>query len=143
MKTFSEMDSHKEYCIMIHSTDDVLAEIDTTIDQLLENAKALKKISSKTSYQEEVSALEKTQESLIAHLIHMDEILKKKDRASQQQPLLASKVHDKLGRAGYLNQMLCKTDYAPTYTHSPKKPKIHKRRALTASKNTNIEQALE
>lgn len=120
---------------MIHSTDDVLTEIDSTIDQLLENAKALKKISSKDFYQEEISALEKTQESLIAHLIHMDEILKKKDRASHQQPLLASKVHDKLGRSGYLNQMLSKTESSVPYNASTKKPKIHKRKTLLQQKS--------
>jgi hypothetical protein len=115
---------------MIHSTDDVLTEIDSTIDQLLENAKALKKISSKEFYQEEILALEKTQESLIAHLIHMDEILKKQDRASHHKPLLTSKVHDKLGRAGYLNQMLSKPESSVPCTSSNKKPKIHKRKTL-------------
>lgn len=113
---------------MIHSNADILEEIDTTIDQLLENAKALKKISLNSSYQEEFLALEKTQESLIAHLIHLDEMLKKKDRAStRQEPLLNSNVHDKLGRSGYLNHMLNKKDNFEK-GHSPKKPKIHKRK---------------
>lgn len=116
---------------MIHSTEDILAEIDTTIDQLLENAKALKKISSKDSYQEETLALEKTQESLIAHLIHMDEMLKKKDASpSKQPPLLASKVHDKLGRSGYLNQMLCKKEEIQK-GRCLKKPKTHKRKVVS------------
>jgi len=118
---------------MVHSTDAVLFEIDATIDQLLENAKALKKISSKELYQEEVSALERTQESLIAHLIHMDEMLRKKAPTSQQKPLLAAKVHDKLGRAGYLNKMLQKTEMAAYL--QPKKPKIHKRKALAEQKH--------
>lgn len=135
MKTFNEMDSHKEYCTMVHSKDDVLAEIDITIDQLLENAKVLKKIASKECYLDEISALEKTQESLIAHLIHMDEILKKKDKASQQQPLLASKVHDKLGRSGYLNQTSSKPEYSMPESHAPKKPKIHKRKVLSQQQN--------
>lgn len=115
--------------MMIHSHEDILAEIDSTIDQLLENAKALKKISLKSSYQEEILALEKTQESLIAHLMHLDEMLKKKDRAyTTQTPLLTSKVHDKLGRSGYLNQMQNKKDNFEQH-NSYKKPKIHKRKA--------------
>lgn len=119
--------------MLIHSPDAVLLEIDATIDKLLENAKALKKIAHQDAYHEEISALEKTQESLIAHLIHMDEMLKKKDRVSAQKPLLASKVHNKLGRAGYLNKILGHTDINPLQT--PKKPKIHKRKVLAQQKN--------
>jgi len=115
----------------MHSQEEILAEIDTTINQLLENAKALKKISTKQSYQEEALALEKTQESLIAHLIHMDEVLKKRDTVSVQRPLLAANVHDKLGRSGYLNKMLDKVDAESL--NLPKKPKIHKRKATAAA----------
>lgn len=121
--------------MMIHSYEDMLAEIDTTIDRLLENAKALKKISLKPSYEEEMLALEKTQESLIAHLMHLDEMLKKKDRAyTKQEPLLTSKVHDKLGRAGYLNQMQNKKETLKEY-HSYKKPNIHKRKVAIEKYN--------
>jgi hypothetical protein len=116
--------------MMIQSNEDILTEIDSTIDQLLENGKALKKISLKPSYQEEMLALEKTQESLIAHLMHLDEMLKKKDRVyTKQEPLLTSKVHDKLGRSGYLNQMQSKKDHLEEHSSS-KKPKIHKRKAF-------------
>ncbi len=113
----------------------IIEEIDTTIDQLLENAKVLKKISADISYQTEMLALEKTQESLIAHLIHLDELLKKKDPSSfsQQKPLLNSKVHHKLGRCGYLNHKTSKKEHNQDESaeHPPrsKKPKIHKRRA--------------
>ena len=58
---------------MIKSSKDLVGEIDQTIDQLIENAKVLNMISSETFYEEEMLALAKTQESLIAHLIHMDE----------------------------------------------------------------------
>ena len=66
---------------MIKSSKDLVGEIDQTIDQLIENAKVLHMISSETLYEEEMLALAKTQESLIAHLIHMDEILRKKDQS--------------------------------------------------------------
>ena len=119
---------------MIHSAKDLLQEIDQTIDQLIENAKVLKEIGSSCSYEEETQALEKTQESLIAHLIHMDEILKKKDTPFKQEPLSCSKVHDKLGRSGYLNQILEKKEDFEEKLYAEKKeghkPKIHKRKVL-------------
>jgi hypothetical protein len=119
---------------MIQSKLDILEEIDVTIDRLLENAEALKAIASDNCYQEESLALEKTQESLIAHLIHMDCMLKKKDSVyKQKEPLLTSTVHDKLGRSGYLNQICDKQEVASTTTQQEcyaKKPKIHKRKAF-------------
>lgn len=120
--------------MMIHSTKDLIKEIDQTIDQLIENAKVLKEIESSCCYKEEALALEKTQESLIAHLIHMDEIMKKKDEPFKQQPLSCSKVHDKLGRSGYLNKVLEKKELYQEKAFSEKretvKPKIHKRKVL-------------
>ncbi|MCH9630285.1 MAG: hypothetical protein S4CHLAM37_02790 [Chlamydiia bacterium] len=121
---------------MINSNNDLLNEIDATIDQLVKNADVLKNISSKKEYLEEVEALEKTQESLLAHLIHMDELLKTKKTTSisGESTLLAKSVHNKLGRSGYLNTVIRKkekleekkeTQKIPSKT---KKPKIHKRR---------------
>ncbi|MEI8300951.1 MAG: hypothetical protein WCG10_04995 [Chlamydiota bacterium] len=125
---------------MIQSKLDILGEIDLTIDRLLENSEALKAIASNTCYQEEIFALEKTQESLIAHLIHMDGMLKKKDHVyKQKEPLLTSTVHEKLGRSGYLNQISDKqeTCFTPIQEESySKKPKIHKRKAF-AVKNSS------
>lgn len=116
---------------MLESTKDILEEIDTTINQLLENEKILKKIEKNTSFEEEASALQKTQESLIAHLIHMDTMLKRNREPAQKEPLLTSKVHEKLGRSGYLNQMLCKKVAVEETTKSSKdKPKIHKRKVF-------------
>lgn len=118
---------------MIQSTKDLLQDIDFTIDQLVENAKVLKEISSSTCYKEETQALEKTQESLIAHLIHMDEIMKKRDTPFKQETLSCSKVQDKLGRTGYLSKVLEKKELLEKKDVS--KAKIHKRRALVKKTN--------
>lgn len=119
---------------MIQSKLDILGEIDLTIDRLLENSEALKAIASDSCYQEETLALEKTQESLIAHLIHMDCMLKKKDQVyKQKEPLLTSTVHEKLGRSGYLNQVCDKQEVPSPAAQEEcyaKKPKIHKRKAF-------------
>ena len=108
---------------MIKSSKDLVGEIDQTIDQLIENAKVLHMISSETLYEEEMLALAKTKESLIAHLIHMDEILRKKDQGFKQEPLSHSHIQEKLSKESYIKKMLEKKEELC-------KPKIHKRKAL-------------
>jgi len=53
--------------------EELLQEIDSTLNQLLENAKAFDETSQRklTSYEKEV--FQKTQESLLAHLISVDQ----------------------------------------------------------------------
>tara|TARA_B100000886_G_scaffold296282_1_gene223424 strand:+ start:244 stop:552 length:309 start_codon:yes stop_codon:yes gene_type:complete len=50
----------------------LLSKINETLDQLIENTLILSEIKTKPDYRLEVSALEKTQESLLAKLIHLD-----------------------------------------------------------------------
>lgn len=76
----------KELC-MILNRQNILKEIDETLTQLLHNANVLQQITDNPKYTQEKSALENTQESLFAHLIHMDCLLsqekisiKKKER---------------------------------------------------------------
>lgn len=119
---------------MLSSLHDILSEIDETIEQLIRNDKVLKKIESKDSYEQETKALERTQESLLAHLMHMDDLLKKNPTKATlgKDPLLFEKVHQKLGRAGYLNQLIerKKNLKRNTSTRSQSKPKIHKRKTF-------------
>ena len=61
---------------------ELLAEIDKTIDQLIENGETLKRISSDPQYNMEAAALEKTQESLLAHLMHLESYLQEKGETS-------------------------------------------------------------
>lgn len=122
---------------MIHSTKDLFEEIDETINMLIENAKVLDDISGADFYKEEIIALEKTQESLLAHLIHMDEILKKKDKSIYQEPLSKAHLEGKLGKSGYLNKVFVKKEILKnslegrtlSSTCDFSKPRIHKRKA--------------
>ena len=52
------------------------SEINLTLDQLSKNAAALKEISSDCFYEIEEKALRRMQESLLAHLLHLQEHLK-------------------------------------------------------------------
>ncbi|MBM3191978.1 MAG: hypothetical protein FJZ63_04940 [Chlamydiae bacterium] len=124
--------------MILQSDEAIVLEIDTTIDRLLENSEALKKIACNSLYQEEAFALEKTQESLIAHLIHMDNLLKKKadDVYKPKEALSQKQVHAKLGRSGYLNHLSeCKEKATIVEEPSYRKPKIHKRKVLITKKS--------
>jgi hypothetical protein len=56
-------------------SEEILTEIDITLDKLIENAAAMKNT---TLLKEEVEAFQKTQESLLEHLMHMDKLLEEK-----------------------------------------------------------------
>ncbi|MEL7431724.1 MAG: hypothetical protein AAGI90_04245 [Chlamydiota bacterium] len=68
--------------------EDLLLEIDTTIDRLIENAEAME---GKELSALEESLLKKTQESLLARMLHADEKLAEK-RSSLKKP------HPKIAR---------------------------------------------
>ena len=55
--------------------EEILADIDATLDQLIENANVINQISLNTLFQDEVDALQKTQESLLSRLINMQSLL--------------------------------------------------------------------
>lgn len=57
------------------SPEEILSDIDATIDQLIENSDLLKQVENKPLFYFEMHALQKTQESLIARLAHMQELL--------------------------------------------------------------------
>lgn len=52
--------------------EEILQEIESTLDQLICNAEAIQGIELETLQEVELSAFEKTQESLLEHLLHMD-----------------------------------------------------------------------
>ena len=60
---------------------EILLEIDETLDRLIQNAEAIQKVSPSDLSEVEVEAFQKTQESLIHHLLHMDEQLATKRTA--------------------------------------------------------------
>lgn len=53
----------------------ILSEIDMTLDQLSKNSSALKEIASDRCYEVEAKALRCMQESLLSHLLHLQEHL--------------------------------------------------------------------
>ncbi len=55
--------------------EDILLEMDKTLDQLIRNAEAIQKVDLKDLNETEIDAFQKTQESLLQHLLHMDQYL--------------------------------------------------------------------
>lgn len=62
---------------------DILAEIDETLDQLIRNAEAIEQIEFQQLSETELDAFQKTQESLLRHLLHMDELFTAKRNQSK------------------------------------------------------------
>ena len=71
---------------------ETLNEIDATLDQLIKNATALKNALDDPHLS---AALHRTQESLLAHLIHLDEFLDKPSKASDEKRDFLSKLSKK------------------------------------------------
>lgn len=61
--------------------EEILIEIDATLDSLIRNAEALRGAELSDLSEFEIDAFQKTQESLLHHLLHMDEAFEIKRKA--------------------------------------------------------------
>lgn len=71
---------------------DILSEIDATLDQLIRNAEAIERVEIKELSEAEIEAFQKTQDSLLHHFIHLDERLAEKQKVQ----IANSKIQEKL-----------------------------------------------
>lgn len=66
---------------------EILQEIDSTLDQLIRNAEVIQNVDLKDLSAPEIEGFQKTQESLVQHLLHMDQFLAiKKDGLKVPEP---------------------------------------------------------
>ncbi|VHO02045.1 hypothetical protein [Candidatus Rhabdochlamydia sp. T3358] len=93
---------------MLSTGEEILADIDQTLDQLIENADIINRISFNALFTSEVQALQKTQESLMARLMHMHELLEKdnKPQISTKKTSPLNQIENKLKEFGQLNARL-------------------------------------
>jgi hypothetical protein len=79
---------------------DILLEIDSTLDQLICNAEMMQNVDLTDLSETEIEAFKKTQDSLIQHLIHMDESLttKRKNLSVQDKRSASYKIQQKRSR---------------------------------------------
>lgn len=89
----------------------ILVDIDETLDQLIRNADAVNRIADRRRFTDEIKAMHKTQDSLIARLMHMHEVyenekakVEKREEKSQ-----LSRIETKLTRFGKLNARMIAT----------------------------------
>jgi hypothetical protein len=107
---------------MKRSGEKILADIDATLDQLIQNADAIRRISGYSLEENELEALQKTQESLLARIMHMDTLLDS-DQKKQQIKKKADTYHNiqqKISQFGRLNERLIK-DVAEKFGAKKKK----------------------
>ena len=78
--------------------EEILLEIDGTLDQLIRNAEVIQRVDVKALSETEIDAFQKTQESLLQHLIHMDQFLvaKRNDLKLQDKRSAGFKIQEKL-----------------------------------------------
>lgn len=95
---------------MINSGEAILADIDSTLDQLIRNADAMNRITDRHLFTSEVKAMHKTQESLIARLMHMHELYEgeKTVTGEVKQKMRLTTIEHKLAEFGRLNARMIK-----------------------------------
>lgn len=111
---------------MEHSSESILAKMDSTLDQLIQNAKMMQSISLTSLQTHEIEALQKTQESLLANLIHMDKLLD----GEQKKKLTETNLKDKVVQYHLLNQQMTKRMMGTFGAQAP--AKVRTRRAPKA-----------
>lgn len=75
---------------------DIVADIDTTLNELVEIAELLKSAKMSHHFTYEVEALEKTQESLLARLMHRQSILEMESKKKMLDSLRKEAVEKKV-----------------------------------------------
>ncbi len=118
---------------MIRSGEEILVDMDTTLDQLIQNAATINRISFDTLFSNEMEALQKTQESLLARLIHMNDLLDQDEKRIyfRKKPVVYSSIENKITQFGRLNSELMdqvKQDISAAKEPNKKRPKIRKNR---------------
>ena len=108
--------------------EEILQEIDATLDQLIRNAETLQDANIQELSETEIEAFQKTQESLIQRFIHMDQLLetKKQNLKAPDKRAGSYKIQEKLNRFEKLKSVCHKTIEE---THRHTLPFLSKRRA--------------
>ncbi len=118
---------------MLQSGEDILADIDITLDQLILNAETISSISLNSLFTDEMQALQKMQESLLARLLHMNDLLEpdEKHTTLRKKPVEMGIIEEKMVTFGKLSARLVnrvKGDWKMAKGATSKQPKIGKNR---------------
>jgi len=91
---------------MIESDEQILADIDSTLDQLIRNAEVIHIVPIENITEIEIAALQKTQTSLVAHLFHMNALLNKEKKQKLLHKKSAAQLEEKMTQFSRLNAKL-------------------------------------
>lgn len=113
---------------------DLLKDMETDLDQLIENAKAMKNACFAVSIIE-INAFQKTQESLLAHLLSTEMLLKKKKQEGKMTVALEreEKAQKKLRQFQLLNKKFIQSIVSQKQIVHFTKPKISLRKRRLSS----------
>ena len=78
--------------------EEILLEIDDTLDRLIYNAEAIQSVDLKDLSTTEIDAFQKTQESLLQHLLHLDQFFetRKSDQGASHKKSGRYQIQEKL-----------------------------------------------
>lgn len=120
---------------MILNRQNILKEIDDTLNQLLHNANVLQQIADNPKYKEEKNALENTQESLFSHLIHMDCLLSQENISLRKKERNSLNISKRLTSTGRFD-----SDFVKKMYRNFMKPISTYRKTATDIQKSNINQ---
>ncbi|NDD58301.1 MAG: hypothetical protein EBZ47_03480 [Chlamydiae bacterium] len=118
---------------MFGSNEEILEELDSTLNQLITNVRTFEKVAVSDLSEDEIYAIQCTQESLMARFIHMNELIKDKDRKKIENKKNSelNALYVKLEAFSQVNSTLYKKVSSSLNTTGPlvkKKPRIGKNR---------------
>jgi len=90
---------------MKKSGEEILADIDHTLDQLIRNAHMLKQISEKEAFASYSAQMHKSQTSLAARIVHMEELLDSDTMSEETAPIYEA-IQRKLVQYKKLNNQM-------------------------------------
>ena len=115
---------------MLRSKEEILAELDSTLNQLLINIEIVSDVLPSDLSELEIHAMHKTQESLLARFMHMNDLIKDEERKKLQKKH-TNTLEAKLKKFGELNASFIESITTELSSSGPKyqkKPRIGKNR---------------
>ncbi|MBS3904189.1 MAG: hypothetical protein KGZ39_02555 [Simkania sp.] len=116
---------------MNKSGEEILADIDHTLDQLIRNAHMLKQVSEQEAFASYSARMHKTQTSLAARILHMEDLLLESSIKPEETSPLYETIQDKIVQYKKLNnRMLSLLSSRFKKAQGSNKPRIGKNRKL-------------
>ncbi len=115
--------------VNMHKTgDEILADIDQTLDQLIRNAHLLQQVSEREAFASYSARMHKTQTSLAARVLHMEELLHDTEVKADERSPLYEVIQKKITQYKKLNNEMLNLLSLRFQTAAGSKPRIGRNR---------------